>query len=344
MTDPASPVTPTGPPAPDEDDEGAGRRGRSRSRTAALVGLVGLLVGGAAVAFVVATLVDRWSEVSEEIRHAEVGWLVAAATLAALGMVTIAWGWRHVLALLGVRAPAPRVVGWYFAGEIGKYVPGGVWPVLGRGEIARRHGVPRTRAYASVALSLMVLYLAAMFVAVALLPFALSEEGFSPWMLCLLALPLGLALLHHSVLERMVALVERLTGRRVGIDVPRWDESLLLVARYVPAWFFIGTATWCVARALDPGASFARVCFAAVLSWIAGFLAVPVPGGAGVREAVLYASSGLSKAEAVTVAVAARLLFVVVDVVGALAGAPSVGRRREGVSVGPRPEATPADR
>jgi uncharacterized membrane protein YbhN (UPF0104 family) len=146
------------------------------------------------------------------------------------------------------------------------------------------------------------------------------------------------------VLERMVALVERLTGRRVGIDVPRWDESLLLVARYVPAWFFIGTATWCVARALDPGASFARVCFAAVLSWIAGFLAVPVPGGAGVREAVLYASSGLSKAEAVTVAVAARLLFVVVDVVGALAGAPSVGRRREGVSVGPRPEATPADR
>ena len=25
-------------------------------------------------------------------------------------------------------------------GEIGKYVPGGVWPILGRGELARRYG------------------------------------------------------------------------------------------------------------------------------------------------------------------------------------------------------------
>lgn len=301
------------------------------SRRARVLTAVGLVLGLAAVGFVVKTLVDSWPEVSEEIRTAEAGWLVAAAALAVLSMVSMAWNWRFVLRLLGAEVSARRVVPWYFVGELGKYLPGGIWPVVGRGELARRHGVTRSRAYASVALSLAVLYLAAMFVAAAFLPFALSGGDFSPWMLCLLALPVGVGLLHHRVLERMVAFAGRLAKRPLDVEIPRWTDSLILVARYVPTWLLVGTATWCVARSIDAGASYPRVMFASVLSWIAGFLAVPVPTGAGIRETVLYAASGLSKSVAVTTAVAARLLFVVVDLVGAAIGAPLAGRRREAV-------------
>ena len=49
------------------------------------------------------------------------------------------------------------------------------------------------------------------------------------------------------------------------------------------------------------------IMFATVLSWTAGFLAVPVPAGAGIREAVLTASSG---AEGVHGAPVALLLGV----------------------------------
>ena len=31
-------------------------------------------------------------------------------------------------------------IGWYFAGELGKYLPGGIWPVFGRGQLAYRRG------------------------------------------------------------------------------------------------------------------------------------------------------------------------------------------------------------
>lgn len=307
---------------------------RPASSRARLVTAVGLGLGTAAVGFVIKTLVDHWPEVSEEIRTAEVGWLAAAAGCAVLAMVSMGWNWRHVLRLLGVEARPGRVVPWYFVGELGKYLPGGIWPVVGRGELARRNGVPRSRAYASVALSLGVLYLAAMFVAAAFLPFALSGAGFSPWMLCLLALPVGVGLLHHRVLGRVAAVVGRLTKRTIDVQIPAWRDSLVLVARYLPTWIFVGTSTWCVARALEPGVSYPRVMFASVLSWIVGFLAVPVPSGAGIRETVLYAASDLSKSVAVTTAVAARLLFVVVDLVGAAISAPLVGRRG-GASVGP---------
>ena len=295
------------------------------SKAARIITVVGLVLGGAAVAFVVRRLIKDWPEVSEQIGDAQVEWLLAAGALAIAGMTSIAWGWRHVLRTLGAEPPLGRTIAWYYVGELGKYVPGGVWPVLGRGELARRGSVPRGRAYTSVALSLGMLYLAAMFTAAAFLPFALSGgSGFSPWMLTLLALPVGVVMLHHDVLERMISVVARITKRNVNVLVPRWSESLGLVLRYVPTWLFIGGATYAVTRSITDDVSFPRMMFATILSWVVGFLAVPVPSGAGIRETVLYASSGLPKSVALTTAVLARFAFVLVDVIGAAICAPFV--------------------
>jgi uncharacterized membrane protein YbhN (UPF0104 family) len=84
----------------------------------------------------------------------------------------------------------------------------------------------------------------------------------------------------------------------------------------------IGTATWCVARAFDPSASWLGVAPAAILSWIVGFVSVPVPGGIGVREAAFVALAGtIPTGVRATVAVAARLCFMLVDAAGAALGA-----------------------
>ena len=310
----------------------ASRRAGTATR---LVTLVGLVMGLGAVGFVVRTLVHEWPRVSKEIDRANGWWLVLAVGCAVAAMTSIGWGWRGVMKTLGVEAPLRRVIPWYYVGELGKYLPGGVWPVLGRGELARRGGVPRSRAYASVAMSLGILYLSAMFVAAAFLPFALTGGGFDVSMLALLALPIGVTILHHDVLARLVALVARLTKREIDVEIPAWKDSLLLVLRYVPTWLLIGTATWAVARSLTSDLDYPRVMFATVLSWTVGFLAVPVPSGAGIREAVLYATSGLDHAQSVFTAVTARLIFVVVDVGGAAICAPIVRRMRGGATVSP---------
>jgi len=311
------------------DGGDGGAPGAPRSKATKLVTAAGLVLGLLAVGFVGRRLVTDWPRVSDELADAETGWLVAAGAFAILGMTSIGWGWRYVLRTLGAEVPLRRVVPWYFVGELGKYVPGGVWPVLGRGELARRGGVAKGRAFTSVALSLGMLYLAAMFTAAAFLPFALSSGGgFSPWMLFLLALPVGVAVLHHDVLERLVGVVARVTKRQLDVPIPRWNASLGLVARYVPTWIFIGLATYSVARALTPDVGFARMMFATILSWVVGFLAVPVPSGAGIRETVLYAASGTPKDIAIATAVTARIVFVVVDVVGAAICAPLVRRGR----------------
>jgi hypothetical protein len=54
---------------------------------------------------------------------------------------------------------------------------------------------------------------------------------------------------------------------------------------------------------------------------------VPVPAGAGIREAVFVASSGLPAGIGATIAVGSRLAFLIVDVVGVALSAPWHRRR-----------------
>ena len=290
---------------------------------------VGAVVAVAAGAFVVRALLRSREAIGDALADAVPGWLALAALLAAVGMVAIAVPWRRAVRLVGEDLPMGQVVARYFVGEIGKYLPGGIWPILGRGELAYRWGLTRSSAYGSVLLSLFALYLASMFVVVAGLPALLSGDDGSGPVAVLVLLPLGLAVLHPWVLQRVVGLGERILRRPIELVLPGWGASVGLVLRYVPAWIAIGGATWAVARSLDPSAGILEVGTAAVLSWLVGFVLVPVPGGVGVREAAFVAAAGsLDPGIAAAVAVAARAIFVTVDAVGALAGSAALRRPR----------------
>lgn len=271
---------------------------------------------------------DDWAQVSELVAHAAWGWLVAGFAFAVIGMSVIALTWADALAVMGGRMRRSQALAWYYVGEIAKYLPGSIWAAVGRGEIARRRGVPAPQAYPSVFLSLIALYLAAALTAALLLPFDLADSSDAgPALLLLLLVPIGIAGLHPKVLGIAVEFAERVSKRSIPIRIPEWRSSVLLVVRYVPAWAGIALATWCVAVALpDVDAPLLRLSLATVLSWTAGFL-TPTPGGAGVREAVFIAVSGLASGPAVAVAVTARIIFVLVDVGGALISAPFTGRK-----------------
>jgi uncharacterized membrane protein YbhN (UPF0104 family) len=194
----------------------------------------------------------------------------------------------------------------------------------------------RAAAYGSVLLSLLALYLAAMFVVVGGLPVLLSGDDGSGPVAVLALLPVGLAVLHPGVLGQVVRVGERVLRRPIELTLPTWGESVALVGRYVPAWLAIGGATWAVARSLDPSAGVLEIGTAAVLSWLVGFVLVPVPGGVGVREAAFVAAAGsLDPGIAAAVAVAARAIFVTVDAVGALIGSAALRRPRAPVASAP---------
>ena len=108
----------------------------------------------------------------------------------------------------------------------------------------------------------------------------------------------------------------------------------------MPAWLALGGSSVLVASALDVSSDPARIAFAAVLAWIVGFLAVPVPAGAGVREIVFVTVCGLDAGPAVAVAAISRLFLLAIDLLGGVAGL--LASRRRGHTPAETTAATPA--
>lgn len=281
---------------------------------------VGVALGAVGGLFVARAILQEWEVVADSIVTADYRWFPPALGLGLAGMVGFGLAWKRALRAVGVSSTVRSALNWYFVGQLGKYVPGGIWPVIGRGELAAGAGTSRTRAYGAVLLSVGAAYLSGIILLAVLLPFEIVVLGKTPggWWLFLF-IPLGLGLLHPPLLRRALTVTRNWTGRSVGIDVPSWSESLTLVVAHFPAWAAVGTATWWMALGFDGQASPLNVGVAAILAWIAGFLAFPVPGGIGVREAVFtLAATSLGAGVAAAVAVTSRLLFMAVDAIGAI--------------------------
>ena len=299
------------------DQQAAAER---KSRAVRWLSVAGVAAALAAVALCAKALADDWDTVRHSIAHANLGWIAVALCCGAAGMTCLGMLWWSCLQVFGDPQRRRHAVAWYFGGELGKYLPGGIWPVLGRGELAQRAGVRRSSAYATTLLSYAVMCIAAAVVCVVLAPFAAGYHRLGWGWATLAVIPVGIAAVHPAILGRALALVQRLTRGRVALGPPPWPAMISLIVRAIPTWVLVGAASVAVTEALGYDQHPARVAFAAVAAWILGFLAVPVPAGAGLRELVFVAFSGLAGGPAAAVAAIARLLLIVVDAIGGLLG------------------------
>ena len=91
----------------------------------------------------------QWDAVVAGFAAAELavlaGSLVAVVAALCGGMLT----WRALLADLGSPLPLRPAAKVFFVGQLGKYIPGSVWPVLAQMEMGRDLGVPRPRSAAA---------------------------------------------------------------------------------------------------------------------------------------------------------------------------------------------------
>jgi hypothetical protein len=302
----------------------------NRRRLAALSTTIGLLVAAVGAVFVVRAITREYDSARDAIGDAGLGWLVASVPVALCGMTLVGVPWRRSMKTMGADPSMRDTLVWYFLGQLGKYVPGTLWPIVGRAELARRGGIPRPAAYGSVVLTLGATYLAAILVVIGFLPFA-GENGAGDQWWVLVLLPLGLAALHPAFIGWGKRTVEGLVRRPIDVVIPSWSDSVVLVLRHAPAWFMIGTATWLVARAFDADAGWVELMVPGVLSWIIGFVVVPAPGGIGVREAAFTAAAvSLGDGVGATVAIVSRIVFMTVDLLGAALA--TIGRSRSSPS------------
>jgi hypothetical protein len=292
---------------------------------------------------VVAATLAVWAVVSR--RHAvadaagRLDWrylvLAALATLANLALTGMVW--RALLTDLGSTLPIPAAVRVFFVGQIGKYMPGSLWPMVVQAELARDHGVPRRRSAAATLVLILLSAASGLLVVLAAVPFVPSvvESGFG-WAL-LLVVPL-LVVLHPAVLGPLLDRLLRVIGGEPLEQRPSMVGTLVATAWAIGSWVTAGLQVFLLAVPLGAPADAHTLALSVggyALAWAVGLVVVVAPAGAGARELALAAvlSAVLDGGAVVVVVLLSRVLFSAADL--ALAGV--------GLAVGRNPAKPPAE-
>lgn len=329
-SEPIDGVDPPDPVAPASDRSVAARAqallGSTGARVCFLAAAVGL--GGYAVA-------DEWSQVRAGFGDLGAGVVAGSLGMVVLGLFASMLVWRSLLTAAGSRVPLAPAARVFFVGQVGKYLPGAVWPVLAQMQLGQAQRIPRRRS-ATVAVITMLASLAAGLL-VAAIAFAASLTGSATagygW--AFLAVPVLLICLHPRVLNPVLDRLLRLVRRPVQ-EVPLTGRAVVVAMLWgLLSWTFFGLSVWFLAVRLGApeGRAFLLATGGFAFAWCAGFLVVLAPAGAGVREVVLVASLSpvLGTGKATALALVSRLLTTVGDLLtAALAGWLGRARRATG--------------
>lgn len=286
------------------------------TRRGGLLRWVKIGFGVLVVVFGALFVITHWGEVSRSLR--EMGWLpvLAAVPLGAAGTVAGMLTWRAVLADLGSPLPLADAGRVFFLSQLGKYVPGSLWPVLAQMELGHQLRVPRKTSLAANALTMVMSVATGLLLAALLLPFGGADTLRHYWWV-LLAVPVLAAFLHPAVatgaLNRLLTLARRQPlGERTTVR-----GTLRAAGWQTTGWFILGIHAYVLVLGLHvpAGRAFPLAVGGFTLAYCLGILFILAPAGAGVRDAALAVAlaSVLDRPQALAVVLVSRFAMVAVD-------------------------------
>jgi uncharacterized membrane protein YbhN (UPF0104 family) len=231
------------------------------------------------LAFFVYAVIKAWNDTNGDIPS--IPRLVAAITLWAGGLIVSAWAWA---AMLGGPRRLHHGAG-FVVSQLAKYVPGGIWQATGQVGLAKSAGVAVSQgATAFSALAVCQMIAGCSFGIV----LAVTWTDAS-WLVRGLCAAGGVAAL--GLLDRrwMVWALRRIPRTREASSelVPPQRIILFAWAMGVITLVASGTAYVIVLGSFGSVSNPLFVLSAYSAAWTVGFVAVPIPSGVGVREAVL---------------------------------------------------------
>ena len=301
---------------------------QSSGREPARQRLPAVLRGAAGVVLfvLVAVAVARsWSDVRETVGRIAPYELLASEALVLFGLLLSALTWRIAMRELDSSVHVAAASKIYLLGQLGKYLPGSLWAVAAQTALAKRSGVPPSRG-ASAGIVAIGINIVTGFTLGALLVPSLLSGGVWRSLLVVAVVALCAVALSPVVLTRLVNAGLRLVRSPLLERQVSWRGMLSASGLSFTSWLSYGLSVWVLAVGVGATPLEALpLCLGGVaLAMTLGVLVVIVPSGIGVREAIIVGalSPVLSSSDALAVALVARLVFTLADLLAALAVLP----------------------
>jgi hypothetical protein len=276
-------------------------------------------------------LASRWGDVVNGFAQIGIGRTLLSTLPMLVGLALGMLAWKFVLGAMGSRLPFLDAASMYFMGQIGKYVPGSLWPVAAQMELGKHYRIPRSRSATSILLALCVSLTTGVAVVLCAVPLLDPETAHrSVWLLAVL--PFLLAMLYPPLLWWVLKKVPRVGASLALGPTPRVRDIAYAALAASAGWVAYGLHVWILMTSFGPELrdwrSLAISTGGYAFAWVAGLLFFILPAGAGARDLslVVALSAVLPTPHGLAVAVLSRGVSIVCDL--ATAGVSAVRIRR----------------
>lgn len=258
--------------------------------------------------FLALAFARTWNEMQSRVLPSYMS-LAAGGVAILIALGCSAFGWAALFERPDLRA---SLVYWFFVSQLGKYIPGGIWQFVGQVGFATDAGVPLARTSAALPVHIVVQVAAGG--SIGALAGVLAPSASAAWRLIALAAVATVVFLDRRLLLLATRLVARLgMAGATSADLPSQSAVFRSYFWTIGTLLASGAAFALMLSSVDAGSPPAASVVTFALAWLAGFLAVIVPAGLGVRELVLMALLPASAAAIVAVSLCHRILTIAVE-------------------------------
>lgn len=241
----------------------------------------------AALGYCAYKVAEDWGDISRALVRIGAPFALLSLVAVLAGLVTLMLTWRRLLTGLGSPLPLSAASRIFYVGQLGKYLPGSVWPLLVQMELGRQYKVPRNRSATAWMLAMLIWLLTALVAALVMLPF--TDQTAYLWAFA--AAPFLLACLHPRVLNLLLGKALALT-RQPPLDRPLTGRVLAGALGWgFATWVCFGLQIWVLAIRLgaSPASSLLLAIGGYAFAFAVGLIVVIAPAGVGVREVLIAA-------------------------------------------------------
>jgi len=231
----------------------------------------------------------EWDNISGYNWSPDLFWLFSSITILLGSYIVLAYGWTLILKMIGGRIAAAKGIFIYLISIFGRYIPGGIWTVLGRVYLCRLEGIPDSRSSMSILLEQAYPIVTAGLIFAGSLLFWDDAGSVSRVLPLIILLPLFIMFLHpQPILTIINPILVRFGKGPVNISLS-FGNMLILGIYYSFYWLIASTAFYFFIRAFYPIELYYIVIIIGIyaISFTVGYLAFFTPAGLGVREGTL---------------------------------------------------------
>lgn len=253
----------------------------------------------------------------------QINWFLLALSIVLIILTTLfgAFLWALILNNFSQKLSRTELVAIWLKSQMAKYLPGGIWNLVGRAYLCQQGGI----MIKDIAMSLLLetgLNIMAQFLVILLLGGFSFNFIFGDYYLLLIGLVVigSVVMTHPKVLTRILSLLARLSLKGREMDLPFIEQKKLIGLLALYALFTISggiTFYTFINSVYDlPLTTLPAIIVIVTLSFLIGFLSPLTPNGLGVREGVfsLLLSQFVPLHVAIVIALAARIWLIVGEV------------------------------